>query len=35
MDTNTSAAEAISPSRIHPHGARDQAQDHKSREADT
>src|SRR6516162_9552293 len=34
-NTNTSAAEAISPSRIHPQGPRDQAQDQKSREANT
>jgi len=34
-NTNTSAAEAISPSRIHPQGSRDQAQDQKSREANT
>jgi hypothetical protein len=35
MGTNTSAAEVISPSRIHPQGAREQAQDQESREADT
>src|SRR5262244_2031949 len=30
-----STTEAISQSRIHPHGSRDQAQNQKSREADT